>query len=280
MYSWAHILLFARMCRPRQGNITAEWVKLMEEHHASTFPFTLWPLSYRTSSIISSSAIESPILLSSVVLKVPFEVGLYTCNEVVVVCVKKNNNSDPCPESGIQEHMMDRFLKIKDKTMSALNGILCHDQGDEIKRIVCTGYRECSFLASCLSKEIVDLYDEEKEFMGLNKRRVNVEYIGFSDPLYTNRAYWKDFVHKIDNELTIGFIGDTRNGLNSDLLSEIKLGRDPKPSLRHWDTGLHHKKSLRNIFRRVSADEKPSVSNHQINLDVYIEEIIKLLKPT
>ena len=63
-FSWSHLKLFAQMCNCEddQNNVTENWIQMLENQHQSVFPFTLWPLTYRTSAVILSSSLSTPKL--------------------------------------------------------------------------------------------------------------------------------------------------------------------------------------------------------------------------
>lgn len=88
-YTWAHLQLFAQICGcdDNSSSIGENWIKILEKHQKKTFPFTLWPLTYRTSTLMASPSIISPTI-SNIKLNHACEmrVKFYRSNEVIVVC--------------------------------------------------------------------------------------------------------------------------------------------------------------------------------------------------
>lgn len=315
-YTWSHILLFAKMCDKRESfeSVTSEWVHLVEDHHTSTLPFTLWPLTYRTSSVVSSSAMESPTLLSSTFLGVSCEVVIYKCNEVVVICIRADETSTLSCElcdllSDIsfdgkktkhtqKSHSTSKekplvpctiahcYWKIKDKVIERFNEMLLSSAEEEIKCVICVGYRDCSLLASCLANDLGSIFETEKEFMDLDSRSVDVDYIGFADHPNVNDKYWDNLFENIDKQITVWHVGDTRKGLSNTVYknnsSEIQIGGISEKIEKNSKRG-QFKNKLPSLFRRDSVMEtskshsennliiEPSV----VDIDQYIETVIK-----
>ena len=93
--TWSHLFLFIKLCDVRPSNdLTAEWVALLEEHHAHSLPFTLWPLTYRTSVVTASSAVESPHEFRA---SDDVNVRFYRSNDVLVVCTS-------CPDELLSKY--------------------------------------------------------------------------------------------------------------------------------------------------------------------------------
>ena len=61
-YTWSHLKLFAQICGypDTSSTIGENWVKILEKQQEQVFPFTLWPLTYRTSTLMASPAILTP----------------------------------------------------------------------------------------------------------------------------------------------------------------------------------------------------------------------------
>ena len=235
-YTWSHLLLLAKICeRVDDGDsVTATWVEIVEKHHEQTFPFTLWPLSYRTCDANTSTSISSPIRLSGNELECNYSVKMYRCNEVIIVCVQEDaeySHLDPsCNKSCSIEKNFDYFdgnnnfhslrhsnskskplipcniahtyFKMKTPTMDSLYE-LQHGTVDDIDSIICTGFGKSAILASCLAADISRVYEVEREFLGMDKKRICVDFFGFSSHLKASTAYWDSPDLSIDMYTTV-----------------------------------------------------------------------------
>ena len=94
-YSWNHILLLAKICAriDDEDSVTASWVQTTEEHNRLTFPFTLWPLSYRTCEVTTSPAMCSPVSIPSTDSACNYSVKIFKCNEVIIICIQNQKAS-------------------------------------------------------------------------------------------------------------------------------------------------------------------------------------------
>lgn len=94
-YTWSHILLLATVCGIAEDDdsVTAKWVQITEDHNRQTFPFTLWPLTYRTCEVTTSPAMCSPLRISSSHPACDYDVTMIKCNEVVIICIQHNSSA-------------------------------------------------------------------------------------------------------------------------------------------------------------------------------------------
>lgn len=87
-YTRNHLKLFAQICGcdDSSSSIGENWIKILEKQQEQTFPFTLWPLTYRTSTLMASPSIINPTI-SNIRLNHACEmrVKFYRSNEVIVV---------------------------------------------------------------------------------------------------------------------------------------------------------------------------------------------------
>lgn len=242
-YTWNHVLLLAKICgcRDREEHATASWVNITEEHNRRTFPFTLWPLSYRTCDVTTSPAMCSPVYVTSDKPGPEYVVKLIKCNEVVIVCfqydpdplgsqcehpsvaesdgsesedledssdadVDYNNHQDthsdretsallPCYISRLYNHMK---LRLKDEF---------YDMQEGVQTIICTGYGGGAALASCFASDMSRVYDKERDFLALDAKTVDVDFVGFHEPVVASPAYWEELCSGIDDYISVSFEG-------------------------------------------------------------------------
>ncbi|CAM9101853.1 unnamed protein product [Ectocarpus sp. 12 AP-2014] len=85
-YTWNHLFLLAKICGriDDEDSVTASWVQITEEHNRQTFPFTLWPLTYRTCEVTTSPAMCTPVHI----LTTDYSVKMFKSNEVVIICIQ------------------------------------------------------------------------------------------------------------------------------------------------------------------------------------------------
>ena len=230
-YTWSHILLFAQMCNCDDTNetVTDNWVSMLENQHEKVFPFTLWPLTYRTSAVIASTCLLSPFVTNVVLQKgLPDQsrvvVKFYRSNEVIIMCFQHvGEHHSSCTEmctfqgrmtKGHGEHssndkqslvpcsIMNIYTKVKRKAMIELYKCREND-GKSIKCIICTGYDIGSVLASFMACDLANDFKMEAEFMELENPLISVDCVSFSNPGVGNDKYWKEFDSLVDEHLNI-----------------------------------------------------------------------------
>ena len=230
-YTWNHLLLFAKICGGINDgdSVTASWVNIIEEHHAKTFPFTLWPLTYRTSDVTTSPSISSPIYITSKELNCAYEVKMYRCNEVIIICIQHNTSFKDCTkctsprnydlgECDDKDHhkmhsvSLDKpllpcsvahcYYKIKTIILERLEEFQ-EDEDEKPKCIICIGHDFSAAMASCLANDIGKVYETQREFLGLEEKEIDVDFIGFSSPILASSVYWKNFEGSIDKYITV-----------------------------------------------------------------------------
>ena len=229
-YTWNHLRLFAQICNcdETNDNITENWVKMLESHHEETFPFTLWPLTYRTCAVIASPSLQSPCVKSihtseecHVVVK------FYRSNDVIIICFQHVGNHDKsCMElckfkidavvNGHGQHSSDHhsplvecehictYAMIKKKVMIEL--MKCRQQGNEadnVSCIICLGYNIGAVLACFMASDLAKEFQMEAEFMSFNKPAITVDCVSFSLPNIANETYWTQFDQIVDGQIKV-----------------------------------------------------------------------------
>lgn len=231
-YSWNHILLFAQMCdcEDTKTTVTENWVKMLEGQQEDVFPFTLWPLTYRTSAVIASTSLLSPSLSTvstkkgesacQVVLKI------YKSNDVIIMCFQHvgDHEGTPCPElckfnteavkkghglhSKNKRHplvpcdLINMYSRIKKKAMIELAKYRSAAESD-LSCIICTGYEIGAILATFMACDLANEFKSEAEFMGSDQAIITVDCICFSIPKVANNKYWEDFDNLVDEHVSV-----------------------------------------------------------------------------
>lgn len=236
-YTWNHISLFAKLCENIDDNysITASWINIVENHHATTFPFTLWPLTYRTSDVNTSPSICSPIFLQFPGTVCDIAVKIYVCNEVIIVCVQNDDIFDeedsncvaPCGTSGLssittsdhrQRHCEDENSRLLPCNVSAVyprikEEVLPHiytshmESRGSIDCVIFVGHGFSASIASCLASDIGRTFESQKEHLGLDKKLVEVDFVGFASTPLASSGYWKSVGVSIDNYISVDLTG-------------------------------------------------------------------------
>lgn len=233
-YSWNHILLFAQMCdcKDTKSTVTENWVKMLEGQQESLFPFTLWPLTYRTSAVIASTSLLSPSVFTvsskdgdecKVVLK------SYKSNDVIIMCFQHvgHHEGRSCPElcrfntdaitkghgvhSSNNHHslvpcsLMSMYSRIKKKAMIELTKLRSPHSGhqDDLSCIICTGYEIGAILATFMACDLGNEFKSEAEFMGLDQPTITVDCVCFSIPRVANNKYWEEFESLVDEHVSV-----------------------------------------------------------------------------
>ena len=233
-YTWNHILLFAQICNceDTKSTVTENWVKMLESQQETIFPFTLWPLTYRTSAVIASTSLLSPSVTSvsrksgeddvcRVLLKI------YRSNDVIIMCFQHvGSHAASCPElckfntdavtkghgahSSNEKHslvpcsLMSLYSKIKKKAMIELMKFRAPgESGSSFSCIVCTGYGMGAVLATFMACDLANEFKSEAEFMGLEKPTISVDCVCFSIPKIANDTYWEEFGTLVDKRLSV-----------------------------------------------------------------------------
>ena len=233
-YTWNHISLLARLCEniDDHHSITASWISIVEKHHSTTFPFTLWPLSYRTSDVTTSPSICSPIFLQFPGLVCDVAVKIYVCNEVVIVCVQNDDISGKedssceasCSVAGsgsvadASDHKASHcddmgspllpcnvsrvYPKIKKTVLPHIYKSYADSKGS-IKCVVFVGHGFSASIASCLASDIGRSYESQKEHLGLDEKIVGVDLVAFSSTPLASSGYWGSVGTSIDNYISV-----------------------------------------------------------------------------
>lgn len=230
-YTWNHILLFAQMCdcTDTKSTVTENWVKMLENQQERIFPFTLWPLTYRTSAVIASTSLLSPSVVTTkkddscrVVLKI------YRSNDVIIMCFQHvgNHNGTSCPQlckfntdeitkghgshSSNKKHplvpcgLMNTYSRIKKKAMIELTKFRSiGDSGKSFSCIVCIGYEIGAVLATFMASDLANEFKSEAEFMGLEQPEISVDCVCFSIPKVANDTYWEEFDSLVDEHVSV-----------------------------------------------------------------------------
>lgn len=239
-YTWNHLLLLARVCGKTDDDVsvTASWVQITEEHNRQTFPFTLWPLTYRTCEVTTFPAMCTPVQVRTT----DYIVKVFKANEVVIVCIQDGLQdssrgsvcSHPClaefdgdshTGSGAELLSSDAETHVDKHSLSKSEPLLpCHashcynrmktkmndviyDIQNNVECGLCTGYGEAAAMASCVACDMSRSYEAENEFLGLETTRVLLDFVGFSDRVVASPMYWKQSNVSIDQYILVVFKG-------------------------------------------------------------------------
>lgn len=235
-YTWSHISLFAQLCGcpDTVETLTENWVRFLERQQEQTFPFTLWPLTYRTSAVMASTSLRSPTMARIAIednnhVARLIRVKFYVSNDVIIMCFQHEGEIvDQCKELCVFGspktrdghclhsskadhplvpcHIMTTYSKIKKKVMIELmkcQGNENTSDSSETSCIICTGYDVGAVLAGFMARELANDFRMEAEFMGQKESSVKVDCVGFSPPESGNDKYWTEFESLIDNHITV-----------------------------------------------------------------------------
>lgn len=237
-YTYNHILLLAKICGciENEDSLTAWWVQITEEHNQLTFPFTLWPLTYRTCEVTTSPAMCSPVYLPSTNPDFNFSVKMIKCNEVMIICIQGGSPDETCEHPCLADfvdgggesddasndnegadtpsrsrqttssynHADHHSLLSSSKRLLPCYAAHCYrgmkadvkdafyDIQENVECVICTGHGAAANIASCLACDMSLEYEAEKEFLGLSRRRVVVDFVGFSDDVVASPTYWDE----------------------------------------------------------------------------------------
>jgi len=202
IYTWNHLKLFAEMCcqRDDKDNITQNWVDILEEHHSSTYPFTLWPLTFKQSAILASPSLVSPkfvdIRNSTVNLKI------YASNDILVICFQKSNYQD-------QDHDHKKLIgRVKKNIMISLMSHRGDRTNMDLTSIIFVGYGENATLAILMSLDIGRELKKEADFME-DGDVICVDCITFSAPSL-HEDIWANFIDVVDKNINVVHVKDYR----------------------------------------------------------------------
>jgi hypothetical protein len=305
-YTWNHLLLFAQMCdcTDTKNTVTENWVNMLESHHEQVFPFTLWPLTYRTSAVIASTSLNSPALTSvsskkskessendsdacKVVLKI------YGSNEVVIMCFQHvGNHEASCPhmckfnsdatKSGHGTHSSDKkhplvpcglmniYSRIKKKAMVELVKLRSPEHGNDFSCIICVGYGIGAVLATFMASDLSNEFRTEAEFMGLNKPSITVDCVCFSIPDVGNGKYWEEFNSLVDERVSVKHADEQ--------IADEKLQAKIHPVLFVGNKEVALKnKSKGSFFNRKKAKSLDKVNVGSVPCSLYVREIGKTI---
>lgn len=229
-YTWNHIKILATICEcyDTRFTISENWVNLLQTHHDTTFPFTLWPLTSRNSTVIASSSICSPRVSNiSTSLNCSIVVKLYKSNEVIIVCFQHRHNQDnrgsleqlvcdecyPCvfevkDDDSKHTQLLTVFKKVKSKTSQRINEILFESKkmGEEnsIECIIFTGYGIGAAMASFMARETAKTQKKQQKHLKLDKPKIEVDCVTFE--LSSNdlgKDYWSDIDNIVDKYVDV-----------------------------------------------------------------------------
>ncbi|CAM9208856.1 unnamed protein product, partial [Pylaiella littoralis] len=278
-YTWNHILLFAKVCGQVDDgdSVTASWVRVTEDHNMQTFPFTLWPLTYRTCEVTTSPAMCSPIHLSSEELGCNYDVKIYKCNEVMIVCFQDKPSDSVCQHPCIvdlddataDETHVDHHSCSKTEPLLPCHVVHCYHQMEtrikdafyqlekNIESVVCIGHGASATMAVCLASDMSRTYETEKDFLGLDARRVVVDVVGFSDSVVASPAYWDRFCSFIDEYISLGFANSAKSASYPGV---VKMVVNPRSNHVTVDRSQGPVRAP-SVFRRLKTKTKSSKSS-------------------
>ena len=262
-YTWGHLKLFAQLCGHHETSSTIgeNWVKILEEQQEQVFPFTLWPLTYRTSTLMASPAILTPTVSNIDTKSCKMNVKFYRSNEVVVICfIHINNNEELCNEFCLfntmcetvshDEHishiqlgeslvkcgMLSMYKKLKKKVIKQLSKCRKEDsENDDVSCIICTGFGIGAAMANFMSMDLSSEFRDLQDFMDEGPQII-VDCVTFSSPNLGNTKYWLDFESFIDGHIDVQHIDGKEKKRNSLILGEedqetVMMGRAPKKNI-------------------------------------------------
>lgn len=313
-YTWNHIFLFARICGQvdDEDSLTASWVRITEEHNSQTFPFTLWPLSYRTCEVTMSPAMCSPVHISSSDSACDYDAKIFKCNEVVIICIQKAVRDGVCEHACVadldldideefdetgaagakeetaigvcQMNHADHHRGSKDVPLLPCHVAHCYHGAkaaikdayyaieDGTECVICTGHGAGASMASCLASDMSRAYDAEKDFLGLDTRRVEVDFVGFLDKssscVVASPAYWDEHSSCIGEYISVVLEGcgaaGTRKKASGDMIckprSSLVTLATPSSLEKSSSTSLSRSVSMFQSLRRKTTYKKDKES--------------------
>jgi len=259
-YTWNHIKILASICEcdDTRVTITPNWINILDDHHKTTFPFTLWPLTYRTSTIMVSSALSTP-KVSNITNKSScnMTMKLYRSNEVMVVCFQHEDNDKSCErclndpsesncifslvntelESDENKNLLRTFSKIKIKSIRNINKLLFEssNNGSHISCMILTGYGIGAAMASFMAREMALQQKKEQVHLHLEKPKIAIDCVTFESPSnLAGEKYWKQIEDIVDKYVDVQHhdkerlrsINECRelSSIPSDESSSVKIG--------------------------------------------------------
>jgi len=247
-YTWNHIKLFADMCsrNDTDDTIVQNWVDILEVHHSNTYPFTLWPLTYKQSAVIASPSLISPKVIS--IKHTELNIKFYASNDIMVICFYNSGSSD-------LETTKSVIRSIKKQIMI----YLMEHRGDEanmdLTSIIFVGYGTESTLAILMSLDIGKELEKEADFMEEGENIITVDCVTFSTPNIPDEI-WINFTQIVDTNINIIHTSDHK----------------PKPPVTHILIGGHldGTPSLKNILKKKKTQK--------VTINVYIDAILQKIK--
>lgn len=219
-YTWSHLRLLASICETRdtKDTITHNWMKLLESHHMSTFPFTLWPICYRNRAVFASPAFVSPKIVH--ISNSTVQIKIYNSNDVMIICFQNTGEEG----SGYVDGAMDkggldtdadakakRFIKRASGKISLEILELSKDKDNPLNYIVCVGYKTEAVLAILMSIQTVKLINTEYEMKNIYVR-AKVDCVTFSVPNVMSGA-WETLSGMVDESINVVHVNDVRPGI-------------------------------------------------------------------
>ena len=281
-YTWNHISLFATICECGESSHTIgeNWINILSNHQDRTFPFTLWPLTYRTSTLMASPSIVSPMISSIPIQKCEMNVKFYRSNEVIVICfIHKDlvdnsiipEDEEVCKQMcifdtiftqpiesihGIHEEspdeteealvscgLLNTYRHVKKIVMNKLSICRYQPSDSDVSCILCTGHGVGAAMANFMATDLASDFKDEQEFMNQDKPSVVIDCVTFSSPTSIgNNNYWTEFESLVDKHIDI----------------------------RHIHEEGDHSRSL-----VVGKEEGENIKKDRIGIDKYIEDINK-----
>lgn len=262
-YTWNHISLFATICEcgDNSRTIGENWINILSNHQDRTFPFTLWPLTYRTSTLMASPSIVSPMMSSIPVQRCQMNVKFYRSNEVIVICFIHNDLLDTstipedeevcnkmcifdtiCEQSPEKMHggvhdeipseetlvscgLFYTYKNIRDVVMNKLQTCRYQTSDTNVSCILCTGHGVGAAMANFMSIDLASEFKEEQEFMEWDKPCIIVDCVTFSSPISLgNNNYWAEFESLVDKHIDIRHIHEEGDHVRS--IKSLIVGKE------------------------------------------------------
>lgn len=229
-YTWGHLKLIAEVCNGEitdENSITDNWITVLENNQKDTFPFTMWPLSYLNSVIITSSFFNSP---SSVLVPgSPIRVDFYdTNNEVLIVCFKCECEFGK--DMDITDIMPVKLHKhLKKQIMKELSRINKQVREINLNCIIFTGFRSGSVVAMLMSLSIHAALESQSTFLKTDP--TNIDCVVFS-PSHASVSLNKNLGETLSRYIPVYHSSDYTTPVTKEYSLILSSEVDTKRSIR------------------------------------------------
>lgn len=246
-----------------KNTITDNWMNLLDTHHRNSFPFTLWPITYRNSAVFASTAFVSPRIVSIPNSKV--QIKFYNSNDIMVICFQNNGGEKSgygFNPGGRDKHGSGNYTK---QFIKNVRGKIAKELGRPelsgdipLKYVICVGYNTEAVLAMLMSIEIVEFINIESEFFGTaDDAKVKVDCVTFSVPSVVSDL-WIKFSRMVDENINIVHAKDTRPKFP---VNSIVVGSTHDTNPR--SISISRSASIKNLLSsRISKESRANIKNY------------------